>query len=144
MDSETKISRRKMLKNVGIAGAVAWTAPIITSLSAPAFASVDSRDRKSCFALSKLGGDCAQCSGTSLNCQGDSTCACHVDAAGCCSCSANATCAGLTACTRNSQCLANQKCVISCCSTTQAFCVPVCGSVARVSAKRGERMTNFT
>ena len=33
-----RVSRRKMLKGIGAGAAVAWSAPILTSISAPAFA----------------------------------------------------------------------------------------------------------
>jgi len=36
--SETGISRRKMLKRIGAGAAVAWTAPVLTSLRTPALA----------------------------------------------------------------------------------------------------------
>ena len=36
--AESKISRRSMLKRLGAASAVAWTAPVITSIKVPAFA----------------------------------------------------------------------------------------------------------
>lgn len=38
------ISRRKMLKRIGAATAVAWTAPIITSMQTPAFAQYEECD----------------------------------------------------------------------------------------------------
>jgi hypothetical protein len=41
MDSEKRISRREMLRNIGIAGAVAWAAPVLTSLPAQASTSAN-------------------------------------------------------------------------------------------------------
>lgn len=41
---EKRISRRELLRNIGIAGAVAWAAPVLTSL--PASASVDACRKK--------------------------------------------------------------------------------------------------
>ena len=35
---EKEISRRRMLKRVGAGAAIAWTAPILTSVHSPAFA----------------------------------------------------------------------------------------------------------
>src|SRR2546425_252827 len=35
---ESSVSRRTMLKRIGAAGAVAWVAPVISSLNTPAFA----------------------------------------------------------------------------------------------------------
>ena len=35
---ESSVSRRTMLKRIGIAGAVAWVTPVVTSMNTPAFA----------------------------------------------------------------------------------------------------------
>ena len=48
---EKRISRREMLRNIGIAGAVAWAAPVLTSL--PASASVDKCKKKKAKKLCK-------------------------------------------------------------------------------------------
>ena len=54
---EKRISRRELIRNVGIAGAVAWAAPVLTSL--PASASVDKCKKKKAKKLCKGGsGDC--------------------------------------------------------------------------------------
>jgi hypothetical protein len=37
-EARDRISRRKLLKRIGAGAAVAWTAPIITSMNTPAFA----------------------------------------------------------------------------------------------------------
>ena len=34
MDPEARMSRREMLRAIGLAGAVAWAAPVLTSLPA--------------------------------------------------------------------------------------------------------------
>lgn len=38
MDGENRISRRRMLKRIGAGAAIAWTAPVLSSLRTPAFA----------------------------------------------------------------------------------------------------------
>lgn len=54
---EKQISRREMLRKIGIAGAVAWAAPVLTSL--PASASVDACRKRKAHRLCKgLFGDC--------------------------------------------------------------------------------------
>jgi hypothetical protein len=37
-DGRNTVSRRRMLKRIGVASAVAWTAPVLTSIRTPAFA----------------------------------------------------------------------------------------------------------
>src|SRR5712691_7071699 len=39
---EDGISRRRMLKRIGAGAAIAWTAPVITSIRAPVFADIQS------------------------------------------------------------------------------------------------------
>ena len=53
------ISRRRMLKRIGIVSAVAWTTPVVTSLRTPAFAQTISKGGCSCFA------DCGETPGCS-------------------------------------------------------------------------------
>jgi hypothetical protein len=70
---EKRISRRELIRNVGIAGAVAWAAPVLTSL--PASASVDKCKKKKAKKLCKgIDGNCnnffTQC-GTCDNGVGD-------------------------------------------------------------------------
>jgi len=38
MDGENRISRRRMLKRIGAGAAIAWSAPVLSSLRTPAFA----------------------------------------------------------------------------------------------------------
>jgi hypothetical protein len=49
--TEKRISRREMLRNIGIAGAVVWAAPVLTSL--PASASTDACKKKKAKKLCK-------------------------------------------------------------------------------------------
>src|SRR2546429_5776171 len=101
MDSETKMSRRKLLRNAGIAGAVAWTAPVLTSLGAPAFASVQGRHNKSCAAFvlqDPTNHACGICNPNSVGCENNGSCFCIVNIKGCCFCTMGTSCASLIAC----------------------------------------------
>lgn len=135
------ISRRKLLKSAGVVGAVAWAVPALTSFETPAFASTAN---KSCASIpfQQAGGSCAQCSGSSLGCGGDSSCACHINVKGCCFCGANASCSALPTCTTSKTCPKGWQCVLTCCSTTQLYCQPPCGFKGAMPAKKGERTAN--
>jgi hypothetical protein len=45
------ISRRRMLKRIGAGAAVAWTAPVLTSIRTPAFAATPACDWSVCVGL---------------------------------------------------------------------------------------------
>lgn len=116
-----KISRRKMLKRIGAGAAVAWSAPVLSSLRTPAFAGHIYPTR---------------CPGTDWNC-GDTIvecaptdpgllapCVCDVDTEGNTFCWQNFLCGGAKACTTSADCTAPDRCVTTCCGTT---CGPPCG-----------------
>jgi hypothetical protein len=64
------VSRRRMLKRIGAGAAVAWTAPILTSIRTPAFAVTPS-----CGKQCDPGQNCAACPFLAA-CGGDSNCQC--------------------------------------------------------------------
>ena len=118
------VSRRTMLKRMGIAGAVAWVTPVVTSLNTPAFAA--SGPTSNC----SQGGTCAsgfvQCGAVGTDC----FCFTTPTGAGC---GAVAFCAELDACGPNLDCPPGFICEIdSCCET------PVCGPIC-VSGRAGVR-----
>ena len=109
------VSRRTMLKRMGIAGAVAWVTPVVTSLNTPAFAA--SGPTGNC----SPGGTCAsgfvQCGAVGT------ACFCFTTPTGA-GCGALASCDGLDACGPNLDCPPGFICEIdSCCGT------PVCGPI---------------
>jgi hypothetical protein len=92
MDREIqdRISRRRMIKRLGAATAVAWTAPVLSSLGTPALAQVESPGNGPCPQCVPLGNtgadhcagqpDCgAEGSGNPCSCltQRDGSCGCH-------------------------------------------------------------------
>ncbi len=141
MDSEAKISRRKMLRNVGIAGAMAWTAPVLSSLGSPAFASVQSRHNKTCrdFVLQDpANGACGVCNINSVGCENNGGCFCIVNVKGCCFCTQGASCASLIPCPQGQfQCPTGQQCVPQTCCNTGQVCVPPCGGAPQVPRRAG-------
>ena len=60
------ISRRRMLRRIGVATAVAWTTPVVTSLRTPAFAQTISAGGCSCF--EDCGGPHSECSQSDCFC----------------------------------------------------------------------------
>jgi hypothetical protein len=112
-----RISRRRMLKRIGAGAAVAWSAPILSSLRTPAFAQYE--------VPGCVGARC----GTFTPCSSNPDCVC-VDCEGRGFCVPGSTsCAGLTACTAGGgQCPADSCCAIgTCCnpgSDTAGVCIP--------------------
>ena len=103
------ISRRKMLKRIGAGAAVAWTAPILTSIKTPAFAATPTSTCDGC----DLGSPCAPAidchnSGGSCNCWVNSS---HTA----CFCGPLVACSTLTPCGPGDTCAPGQTCVENCC-----------------------------
>jgi hypothetical protein len=127
-----RISRRRMIKRLGAATAVAWTAPVLSTLGAtPAFAQpqpcpqcvplgqprdVHCTQQPRCGA-EPTGNPCA-CVRTTEN-----TCFCHSCIRAC------TTNPLVTVCTSSSQCPAGWGCALSCCSQAdnEFRCLPPCG-----------------
>ena len=76
--SEDRISRRRMLKRIGAGAAIAWTAPVVTSMSTPAFAASGPCDCiGSPCAIGNCGPPGSQCSCANT---ADSGCQCFIPA----------------------------------------------------------------
>ncbi len=128
LEPKQGISRRKMLKRIGAGAAIAWTAPIITSIKTPSFAASPG------------------CPGGGLGCQapgdpcsgqvpcGNQGCFCNqnvTDGApngGFC-CTVPTDCTNLD-CRNNSDCPSGQVCQATCCPNPKCFVV--CTSGTRV------------
>src|SRR5947209_15291872 len=93
------LSRRKMLKRIGAGAAIAWTAPILTSIRTPAFAAGD-------YCGCDLGNPC----GAALDCHNSGgTCNCWDNAAhNACFCGVFDLCANHQACGPGNTCPAGQ------------------------------------
>jgi hypothetical protein len=133
--AETRISRRRMLKRVGAGAAIAWSAPILSSLRTPAFARAYPARCEVCA---------AEC-GISVGDPGG-PCNCFEDVDGNQHCTNNFFCGG-GACTTNDDCV-NLFGVGFFCQTGTGcggscgqVCAPECG-VAPAAAAGGETRTN--
>lgn len=145
MDREIqdRISRRRMIKRLGAATAVAWTAPVLSTLGTPAFAQGSPQPCGNCQGCAPLGStgdfacanqpDCgSDPSGNPCSCLrtprtancADGQCECH----SCIFCDNPA----VVPCADNTGCPAGWMCAISCCSdpasTTDFRCLPRCGA----------------
>lgn len=127
------ISRRRMLKRIGAGAAIAWSAPILSSIRTPAFAQYGDPRCPACTPLGETGSehcagqaDCgAEGSGNPCACLRTSgnTCACH----SCVFCDNPA----IVACSSQADCPAGWICAMSCCSDPGSVddfrCHPACG-----------------
>ena len=125
------ISRRRMLKRIGAAGAVAWATPVISSLTTPAFAQTVSPG--ACPAWN-CGDPITQCGGKACP-EGLGICICDDDVDGNPFCWNDFDCndVGAVACETNADCANGWRCTSSCCGQT---CAPPCG-VCGADAFRG-------
>jgi hypothetical protein len=143
--SEDGISRRRMLKRIGAGAAVAWTAPVLTSIRTPAFAATP--PSAPCPPGSSCAGDI---------CFGQSICDPNPPPFGCpcaqvvgnesqCFCYQDDLCVNRTPCPGGQgDCPAGQACVHTCCDA--AIGSPVCwqpcahalsGKHSKASGSRG-------
>jgi hypothetical protein len=131
------ISRRKMLKRIGAGAAIAWSAPVLTSIRTPA------------FAQSAPGEGCGDC-GPLVPCGAGGTCGCFPSLPSrACHCGElfSGACADFAKCNPDgSGCPAGTACVTTCCD--QQFgeppvCMPDCGSGAQAQSgpRTGNRLT---
>jgi hypothetical protein len=120
-----RISRRKALKRVAAGTAVAWSAPVLTSLSTPAFA----QRYPPCA-------DCVffdVCGETVPVCPSGTACLCELTVEDECFCSSpNFFCGSTARCTSSSQCPQGWGCLGQGCCDTGSICVPPCAEPASV------------
>ncbi|MGH2572270.1 MAG: hypothetical protein ACRDGU_02080 [Actinomycetota bacterium] len=134
---DSSVSRRGALKRIGAGTAIAWSAPILSSLRTPAYAQYP----PTC----EPGQD--SCAGGDFNCNGLARCFCTGTAEGgqICGCFDRGGCEGYTLCDSTSDCPAGEFCTttgtLDCCN---GICVPLChagcggGQPAGAGARAGE------
>ena len=134
--TDGRISRRRMLKRVGAGAAIAWTAPVLTSLRPPAFAASGcSRTCTGCYASSTTCG-----TEVSVTCgeADDHLCLCSQTIEGDCFCGLDVFTAILS-CTTSADCsgVPGARCMQICGYYCQAnACLAPCGSTVRAPASR--------
>jgi hypothetical protein len=136
VESATRVSRRKLIRRLGMGTAVAWLTPIVTTLGSRAEAGC-----VQCSTPDPENGECGwSCGGTLYQCGqgcgplGDAYCSHDVD--GNCYCWENSFCDQLLTCDQNSDCPAGYACVPdTCCGVPSCF--PPCGMGRRPRHRHG-------
>jgi hypothetical protein len=147
-DIQDRISRRRMIKRLGAATAVVWTAPVLSTLGGtPAFA------QYLCPSCPPLGSSGSEHCANQPDCGADPTgnpCCCIRSAEDTCECHSCIMCSSpaLTPCASSRDCPPGWICGISCCSDPAAvddfLCLPRCGAgdnPAPCVATGGRRVT---
>jgi hypothetical protein len=125
------ISRRRMIKRIGAGAAIAWSAPVLTSIRTPAFAQI------------------YDCPGTDWNC-GDpfvecgvpvpgTICLCDLNTEGATICWNDFSCGDprATPCASSADCGSEfPHCATTCCGQT---CVPNCGTAVSGRQRQGAK-----
>jgi len=129
------ISRRRILKRIGAGAAIAWAAPVLTSIRMPAFAQSTSG---LCTANWNCGDTIVGCGGTpgESPCDNGSppVCVCDLTVEGTSFCWNNFCCVGATICTTSDDCGGGSACVTSCCGQR---CAPPCGVTGQAGTAGG-------
>lgn len=127
--SSEEISRRRMLKRIGAGAAVAWSAPVLTSIRTPAFAQrYECSDCFSCQASGCTFPQSPTCGGNPDCTQGD-WCGCVRTLEGADACVVNQFGQG-GPCASSDQCPSGEVCIAICatgCDRAAANCIPLCG-----------------
>jgi hypothetical protein len=121
--SDDGISRRRMLKRIGAGAAIAWSAPILTSIRAPAFAQYN---ESPCDPNAQC--DVNMPCNFAIQCMNRGDCNCWVltDRSGCW-CGPFDACANHAPCSNNADCAPGERCIENCCGQ---LCYAPCGAAA--------------
>ena len=121
------VSRRRMLKRIGLVTAVAWTTPVVTSLRTPAFAD----------GISPGGCPCGTVCGDTPGCP-LSDCGCLTSVEGKEFCAQDAFCADLQECRTTEDCLSGWACVAPPCpGGCGLVCAAPCGTCGSAAPHAG-------
>jgi hypothetical protein len=140
------ISRRRMLKRIGAGAAIAWSAPVLTSLRSPAFGQTTPPTGECDLSTGCNSNTCSACPFLE-SCQDNSNCQCWMaspDNGNVCVCKAFVAFCGDTPLCPNGQqdCtdagVPDYCCVQTCCGQ---LCAPQCGTQVRKSKKAGAKTT---
>ena len=128
----TRISRRRLIKRMGIGTAVAWLTPVVTSFGSHADAAcVECADP---YCDWTCGGQLNQC-GQGCGPLGAAYCSRDVD--GNCFCWEDEFCSEISDCSQNSDCPPGYACIPNtCCGVSKCF--PACGMGPRSRVRHGK------
>ena len=140
--SEDGISRRRMLKRIGAGAAVAWSAPILTSIKTPAFAQ-SGGPPSDCPDTGCPGENFQPCGDGGCSegaCTGGLGCFKGDDTEGGCNCYQNVFCSCVSACSSSSDCAPGQHCMLNTGCGSGGVCIDCCGKNCR-SASGGKKVS---
>jgi hypothetical protein len=128
MDEEkvtSGVTRRRLMKRAGAGAALVWAAPVLSSLSTPAYAQ----------ASPVCGTGCPACPPDLCGSDARGPCLCFPPIDGStCVCTSPRACAGIE-CDSDAGCPSGQKCVFSCCPT--GTCALPCGAEGAGAGAKG-------
>jgi hypothetical protein len=129
--SANRVSRRAMLRRVGAGAAIAWTAPVLSSVRVPAFAATGPCPVSGC----NKGEICD----VFMNCGASPDCSCFhtTDPGGPTFCSDTDFICDNQVCRTCAECPAGWACVASCCQNL--VCAPPCTAGAAQGPRSGAR-----
>jgi hypothetical protein len=134
----SKMTRRRLIKRLGVGTAVAWLTPVVTSLGSKAVAGgCPACDGNECSCQWSCGGSLCQC-GQGCGPLGAAYCSSDVD--GKCFCWEDSFCSEVTDCATNADCPSGYACIPgTCCGTNK--CLPACGMGPRSRRRHGKLAT---
>lgn len=132
----SKITRRRLIKRLGVGTAVAWLTPVVTTLGSKAIAGgcCQCTEEGTCNCDWTCGGIITQC-GQGCGPLGDAYCSRDTD--GVCFCWENSFCSEVSDCTQNSDCPPGYACIPGTCCVTSK-CLPACGVGPRSRRRHGK------
>lgn len=129
------ISRRRMIKRIGTGAAIAWSAPILTSIATPAFAQYSC----CCFDSGCPEQNFQPCTNDPSGCEtgactGGLGCFKGYDTEGECNCLQNIFCSCVQACISSGDCGPRQHCIENTGCGPGGVCLDCCGEGCRDSS----------
>jgi hypothetical protein len=135
LEPKEGISRRRMIKRIGAGAAIAWSAPVLTTINTPALA----QPYPTCIAEPDCG--CSSPCNVPIPCMGRADCNCwvHASSRSCTCLHFTVSCGEFGLCPggADSECGAGLCCVDTCCGFT---CTPACGG-ANAPKRQGQGRT---
>jgi hypothetical protein len=132
----SRVSRRRLVRRLGVGTAVAWFTPVVTSLGSVAEASCcQCVEGGTCDCEWTCGGELVKC-GEGCGPLGVAYCSFDVDHN--CFCWEDSFCSELTDCVQNLDCPPGYACIPDTCCGDSPKCLPACGMGPRTRRRHGK------